>query len=41
MTHVLSEQYIYKTSFSKYDTAYQKVIYPNLRKHAKGAVNYA
>ena len=41
MTHVLSEQHIYKTSFSKYGTAYQKVIYPNLRKHAKGAVNYA
>lgn len=30
MTHVLSEEHIYKTSFSKYGTAYQTMIYPNL-----------
>ena len=29
MVKVLSEQGIYKTSFSKYGTAYQKMIYPN------------
>lgn len=28
MVHVLSEEHIYKTSFSKYGTAYQSVIYP-------------
>ena len=30
MTHVLSEERIYKTSFSKYGTAYQSMIYPGL-----------
>lgn len=30
MTHILSEEHIYKTSFSKYGTAYQTMIYPNL-----------
>lgn len=30
MTHVLSEEHIYKTSFSKYGTAYQKMIFPKL-----------
>ncbi len=34
MTHVLSEEQIYKTSFSKYGTAYKTLIYPNLRKEA-------
>lgn len=28
MTHALSEEHIYKTSFSKYGTAYEKLIYP-------------
>ena len=32
MTHVLTEEHIYKTSFSKYGTAYQTIIYPNLHK---------
>lgn len=32
MTHALSEEQIYKTSFSKYGTAYQTMIFPNLRK---------
>lgn len=32
MTHVLSEEHIYKTSFSKYGTAYQKMIFPELHK---------
>lgn len=31
MTHVLSEEHIYKTSFSKYGTAYQTIIYPKLK----------
>lgn len=30
MTHALAEENIYKTSFSKYGTAYQKFIYPKL-----------
>ena len=30
MTHVLSEEHIYKTSFSKYGTAYQTMIFPQL-----------
>lgn len=30
MTRVLSEERIYKTSFSKYGTAYQKMIFPRL-----------
>lgn len=37
MTHVLSQERIYKTSFSKYGTAYKKMIFPKLqevRKHA-------
>lgn len=38
MTHVLSEEQIYKTSFSKYGTAYQTIIYP---KHKKEAVCHA
>lgn len=34
MVSVLSEQQIYKTSFSKYGTAYRTLIYPRLRKEA-------
>lgn len=30
MTHVLSEEHIYKTSFSKYGTAYKTMIFPQL-----------
>ena len=30
MTHVLTKEHIYKTSFSKYGTAYQTLIYPNM-----------
>jgi len=30
MVNVLSEEQIYKTSFSKYGTAYTKLIYPNI-----------
>lgn len=28
MTHVLTREHIYKTSFSKYGTAYEKIIFP-------------
>lgn len=31
MSHVLNGQHIYKTTFSKYGTAYQKLIYPNVK----------
>lgn len=31
MTHFLSKEHIYKTSYSKYGTAYTKVIYPKLK----------
>ncbi|MBO5069846.1 MAG: polyphosphate polymerase domain-containing protein [Roseburia sp.] len=31
MTHVLSEEHIYKTSFSKYGTAYETIIFPKLK----------
>ena len=31
MTHVLSREHIYKTSFSKYGTAYQTMIYQNTK----------
>lgn len=31
MAHVLSEEHIYKTSYSKYGTAYQTIIYPKLQ----------
>lgn len=34
LTRVLSEEHIYKTSFSKYGTAYQTVIYPGLKEDA-------
>lgn len=32
MTHVLSQEKIYKTSFSKYGTAYQTLIFPQINK---------
>ncbi|MBR2338860.1 MAG: molecular chaperone, partial [Clostridia bacterium] len=31
MIHVLSKERIYKTSFSKYGTAYQRLIFPTLK----------
>ena len=31
LTKVLTEEHIYKTSFSKYGTAYETLIYPNLQ----------
>ncbi len=31
MAHFLSEQHIFKTSFSKYGTAYQKMIFPKIQ----------
>ena len=31
LTKVLTEEHIYKTSFSKYGTAYETLIYPNLK----------
>lgn len=37
MTEVLTRECIYKTSFSKYGTAYQKMIYPKLREEAMHA----
>lgn len=37
MVHLLSEEKLYKTSYSKYGTAYQTMIFPNL----KGAAVYA
>ncbi len=33
MTEVLSREHIYKTSFSKYGTAYKELIYPELNHH--------
>lgn len=32
MVEVLSKEHIYKTSFSKYGTAYEKLIFPNINK---------
>ncbi|MCH5256823.1 MAG: polyphosphate polymerase domain-containing protein [Lachnospiraceae bacterium] len=37
MLRILSEEHIYKTSFSKYGTAYQKIIYPQLKEAAANA----
>lgn len=34
MTQVLSREHIYKTSFSKYGTAYKTIIYPHLKEEA-------
>ncbi len=36
MIHTLSKEHIYKTSFSKYGTAYKTMIYPNMRREAVG-----
>lgn len=35
MTHVLSKEHIYKTSFSKYGTAYRNLIYPKMKGESK------
>ena len=35
MTHVLAEEHIYKTSFSKYGKAYETLIFPYLEKRAE------
>lgn len=37
LTEILSEEKLYKTSFSKYGTVYQQVIYPSLKEMAKHA----
>ena len=37
MTEVLSREKIYKTSFSKYGTAYEQIIYPKLKEGMKNA----
>ena len=37
MTHILTKEHIYKTSFSKYGIAYQKIIYPQLKEAARYA----
>ena len=39
MTHILSQEHIYKTSFSKYGTAYQTMIYPNTHLNANVDTN--
>lgn len=39
MTHVLTKEHIYKTSFSKYGTAYQNIIYPKLKEEHKNGSN--
>ena len=35
MTNILSQQHIYKTSFSKYGMAYKNIIYPKLKEETK------
>jgi len=40
MTRVLSRERIYKTSFSKYGTAYQTLIFPKLKEEAIYAGNH-
>ena len=37
LLHILSEEHIYKTSFSKYGTAYRTIIYPQLKEAADNA----
>ena len=37
MAHVLSQNHIYKTSFSKYGTAYESLIFPNLKEECINA----
>ena len=34
MAHILSQERVYKTSFSKYGTAYRTIIYPQMKKEA-------
>lgn len=34
MAHILSQERLYKTSFSKYGTAYRTIIYPQMKKEA-------
>ena len=41
MTRFLTENHIYKTSFSKYGTAYRTLIFPELRNHKEGEKQYA
>ena len=44
MVHALSEEHIYKTSFSKYGTAYQTMIFPHLyqnERNTKESFTYA
>lgn len=41
MTKILSEEHIYKTSFSKYGTAYQKMIFPQLSGNHKTMMEVA
>lgn len=40
MTHLLTENLIYKTSFSKYGTAYQNLIFPILIQEHKGVFSH-
>lgn len=35
MAHILSKEKIYKTSFSKYGTAYQQLVFPRLQKNKR------
>lgn len=37
MSHALTQMHVYKTSFSKYGTAYETMIYPQLREASVGA----
>ena len=41
MTNILSEEHIYKTSFSKYGTAYQTMIFPRLIGEHKNVMEVA
>lgn len=40
MTHILTQEKLYKTSFSKYGTAYQSLIFPELYRQ-NGGLKYA
>ncbi|MBO5891268.1 MAG: polyphosphate polymerase domain-containing protein [Oscillospiraceae bacterium] len=40
MTKILSRERIYKTSFSKYGTAYQTLIYPKLKEESRYAAEF-
>lgn len=39
LTHILSEEHIFKTSFSKYGTAYQTIIFPEIKEDFTNARN--